>query len=139
MKITLLKHTIIGLFFHSGDKGVPNGDDSLKLLNATLTTVLNISPLRKKTLRSRKALRRKYEQIGHNAVAVAVGEQKIARLDHDVSTDSKILNSVKQKFNLTQSSADKISLLTIAAAADYNADQIARFFDTSRYLATEAI
>jgi hypothetical protein len=56
-----------------------------------------------------------------------------------VSTNSKILDAVKQKFDQTVSSADKMSLLTIAAAAEYSAEKIASFFNTSRYLATKAI
>lgn len=121
------------------DERPSNSPTPLDALNKTLTHVLKISPLKKRKLRSRKSIEAKKQQIGSSALELAVGRSP-SQFTNDLSNvDSLIITDVKNKFKTASSYRDKIQLLTVAASAKLNVNQIAEQFDTSKYLAGVAI
>jgi len=116
-------------------------DPKLVSLNRFVATDLRLSPLKLHKLRSITSINRKFRQIGEKALAVAIGEERISAAMQKLPSekDSLILAALKLKYDVSKSFADKIQLLTIAAAAGISAEEIAIMFGASKYLSNTAL
>lgn len=105
-----------------------------------LENVLQVSPIKKHNLRSKKSIDFKCNQIGKKAVAVALGEEQVdAATKTPSAEDSRILFYLKEKYQEVKESDLKIQILTIGAAADLSVDQLSKHFHCTKYLARVAI
>lgn len=76
----------------------PVDPKKLQELNVVLENVLQVSPIKRNSLRSKKSIDFKCSQIGKKAVAVAVGEELVdAATNLPSPEDSRILYCLKEK------------------------------------------
>jgi hypothetical protein len=117
-------------------------DEQLKELNRVVKDVLQISPLKKRSLRTSLAVEAKCRQIGAKAVAVAVGEEAVEKAMNTATRnylESGVHVNLLKKFEETTIPCEKIKLLTVPASAGLTVAEIAKEYDCSKYLAKKAI
>ena len=135
---TLFVQSINFYTFLARKRDQDQAESPLDQLNSTLKNVLKISPMKLKKLSSVQLIEEKSLQIGRRAVEMAVGktfnpQKKLS------ACDSNIMKDIKIKFTEAAKYSEKIQLLTIAASAQLSVGQIAKEFNTTKYLAQVAI
>jgi len=110
----------------------------IEMLNDALVCALGMSPLDKKKLRSKVGQEEKVEEIAKKTVDLVLGCDSKQNAKK-TSVDSLILAELVPLFHSKTSSSDKISLLTVAAAAKLPITEIVHTFGTTEYMARKAI
>lgn len=112
-------------------------NDKIALLNDAFTNSLGISPLNKKKLRSEVGKEKKLHEIAEKTLNLVTGcEEKLPCKNN--SADSLILAELVPLYHTKTSSSDKISLLTIAAAAKLTVSEMINMFGTTEYMARKS-
>lgn len=113
-------------------------DERIDILNDALVNALGVSPLNKKKLRSEIGKGKKLMEITKKTFNLVLGGNDLpSRKTNPI--DSLIIAELVPVFHLKTCNNDKISLLTIAAAAKLSITEITNTFGTTEYMAKKAI